>query len=91
MMGKQAKCCVCTKAFQNVDIIKFKRKNYCYDCFEQSYPQDVVEQHYFYLHFQEVIGRPPTQVEWIQLKNENSRLRKSPPQNKGEQDKEKNT
>lgn len=67
-MGKQAKCCVCTKGFQNVDIIKFKRKNYCYDCFEQSYPQDVVEQHYFYLHFQEVIGRPPTQVEWIQLK-----------------------
>lgn len=67
-MAKLSKCCVCDNQFNADYIVNFKRKKYCYDCFEQSYSQDVVEQHYFYLHFQETIGRSPSQLEWIQLK-----------------------
>lgn len=66
-MVKAIKCCVCANEFIEGDIVKYNRRNYCYDCLEAKLKPDEFDKHMFYLHFQELFGRKPTQLEWIQL------------------------
>lgn len=67
-MAKTLKCTVCGCGYFKEDIIPYKRKNYCYNCFEKSYSGDVVDQHMFYLAFQRLFDRKPTELEWIQCR-----------------------
>jgi len=67
-MAKSTKCSVCELDFIEEDIIVYKKKKYCHDCFSASHKQEVVDQHLFYLHFQKLFDRKPTQAEWTQCR-----------------------
>lgn len=67
-MAKTTKCSVCNCNFPTEDIVKYKRKNYCFNCFEVSFSEEVVDQHYFYLAFQRMFDRKPSEQEWVQCR-----------------------
>lgn len=64
----KVKCPVCEKQIERDDLhtIPYKKRYYCEDCFCDSFPEDEVEKHFFYLDFQDVVGRIPAQLEWLQ-------------------------
>ena len=67
-MAKLIKCCVCNvDNFAEEEIVKYNRRNYCYPCLEEKLKPDEFDKHMFYLHFQNLFNRKPTQLEWIQL------------------------
>ena len=67
-MAKLIKCCVCNvDDFAEEEIVKYNRRNYCYPCLEEKLKPDEFDKHMFYLHFQNLFNRKPTQLEWIQL------------------------
>ena len=67
-MAKLIKCCVCNvDDFEEEEIVKYNRRNYCYPCLEEKLKPDEFDKHMFYLHFQNLFNRKPTQLEWIQL------------------------
>lgn len=47
--------------------LKYKRKNYCVDCFCNEFEQDEVDKHFAYLTFQRIFGRVPSSAEWTQM------------------------
>ena len=63
------KCCKCGKTVEddNVNGLKYKRKNYCVDCFCNEFEQDEVDKHFAYLTFQRIFGRVPSSAEWTQM------------------------
>lgn len=63
------KCCKCGKQVEddNVNGLKYKKKNYCVDCFCNEFKQDEVDKHFAYLTFQRIFGRVPTSQEWTQM------------------------
>lgn len=65
-MASKVKCPTCSKMNDKDDTIPYKKRYYCIECFECSFSEEEVGKHYFYLTFQEVLGRKPMQVEWIQ-------------------------
>lgn len=67
-MAKLIKCSKCGLSFESIDIIEFNRKKYCIECFETSHKPEVVDQHYFYLKFQELFNRKPNEQEWTQCR-----------------------
>ena len=62
-------CKVCGKKVphDNINGLKFRRKSFCVECFENEYDSDVVDKHYVQIKFQEVTGRVPTKEEWMQF------------------------
>lgn len=66
-MAKLSKCTKCGLEAHSTELVEYKRKKYCYDCFEDMLPPDEVDKHFCYLTFQRIMGRKPTQVEWIQM------------------------
>lgn len=69
-MAKLTKCCICDceLGFVEDDTIPYKKKNYCHDCFSANHKPEIVDQHLFYLHFQKLFNRKPTQAEWTQCR-----------------------
>lgn len=63
------KCCKCGKTVEddNVNGLKYKRKNYCVDCFCNEFDQDEVDKHFAYLTFQRIFDRVPSSAEWTQM------------------------
>ena len=51
----------------NVNGFKYKSKNYCIDCFVESFEPDEVDKHLMYLKFQSIAGRTPSSAEWTQM------------------------
>ena len=62
-------CSVCGRKVENDNVqgLKYKRKNYCIDCFCDNFKQVEVDKHFAYLRFQDVAGRVPTAQEWTQM------------------------
>lgn len=65
-MAKDKTCCVCGRVI-NDDYVDYKRKKYCYECFESSFDEETVSKHYCYLTFQSIVGRKPNDAEWTQM------------------------
>lgn len=65
-MASKVKCPNCSKMNDKDDTIPYKKRYYCVECFESNFGEEEIGKHYFYLTFQEVLGRKPMQVEWIQ-------------------------
>ena len=66
-MAKETKCCVCGCILGEGEVLEYKRKKYCYKCFEESYDEETVSKHYCYLTFQRIFGRKPNDMEWSQM------------------------
>ena len=65
-MASKVKCPTCSRMNDREETIPYKKRYYCIECFEYSFGEEEIGKHYFYLTFQEVLGRKPMQVEWIQ-------------------------
>ena len=64
----RVKCPHCNEYFDNdkEPNIPYNKRYYHEYCFEAHFDWNEVTKTYFYLSFQEVLGRKPMQVEWIQ-------------------------
>lgn len=64
----KVKCPVCGKMNNKncPNIIPYKRKYYCENCFIEKFEPEEVDRHFFYLNFKDLIGREPLAVEWTQ-------------------------
>ena len=64
----RVKCPHCQQQFikENEPHIPYNRKYYHVGCFEEHFEEEIVYKHYFYLTFQDAIGRVPTAMEWTQ-------------------------
>ena len=62
-------CCICGKKVENDNVqgLKYKRKNYCYECFCNEFNPVEVDKHFAYLKFQDIFNRVPTSAEWTQM------------------------
>ena len=65
-MASKVKCPICSRMNDKEETIPYKKRYYCIECFEDSFSEEEVGKHYFYLTFQYTLGRKPMQVEWIQ-------------------------
>lgn len=63
------KCGICGISVENDNQngLKYKRKNYCINCFCESFKQEEVDKHFAYLKFIQVSGKEPSPAEWIQM------------------------
>lgn len=64
----RVKCPHCQQYFikENEEHVPYNRKYFHIDCFEAHFEPEVVDKHWFYLTFQDAIGRVPTSMEWTQ-------------------------
>ena len=63
----KVKCPNCGKMINREEGIPYNKRYYCNDdCLFEAIGEDLYDQHMFYLHFQRVFNRIPSNLEWIQ-------------------------
>ena len=63
----KVKCPNCGKMINREEGIPYNKRYYCNDdCLFEAIGEDLYDQHMFYLHFQRIFDRIPSNLEWIQ-------------------------
>ena len=62
----KVKCPHCKNELTKEEAIPYNRRYYHDDCLFEAIGEDLYDQHMFYLHFQRLFNRIPSNLEWIQ-------------------------